>query len=449
MWRGKRRRSGGYDYWPAGASVAAGERSGQRSVRRRPGTAIPDRRVAPVARYLTSTAAPASSSSALQLVGLLLVDALLDGLRGRVDERLGLLQAEAGRRADDLDRLDLLRAGVGEDDVEARLLLLGRGAVAAGRPAPAGAAAATAVADTPNSSSSALMRSDSSSTEMPLSSSIHSWVDGIGLSYFSVASSSPSASAGASASAWVSSLSVVSAGASAPASASGSGSARGVRVGRGRLGLGRRRLGLGRRRPRPGHRRRPGPAPRSGAAGWRCPAIRPLSPRTSPVIGAAIVPTSWACSTSRAGSRAIARSSSTETATPSITPPFQSSTCSARAKSAIAFAATRGVAAHERQRRRALEQRLEVLGAGLVGRTLGERVLDDPERRVGVAQARTQLGRLGHGDAAVVDREHRLRCAQLLGDRVDDGRLLFSFHPCPLASGLSTTNARAQAGVFE
>ena len=49
-------------------------------------------------------------------------------------------------------------------------------AVAAAAPAAAGAAAATAVADTPNSSSSALMRSDSSSTEMFLSSSIHSCV---------------------------------------------------------------------------------------------------------------------------------------------------------------------------------------------------------------------------------------------------------------------------------
>jgi hypothetical protein len=98
----------------------------------------------------------------LQLVGLLALEALLDGAGGLVDERLGLLQAEAGRRADDLDDLDLLVAGAGEDDVERRLL--------------AGAAAATAVAETPNSSSSALMRSESSSTEIDLSSSIHSWV---------------------------------------------------------------------------------------------------------------------------------------------------------------------------------------------------------------------------------------------------------------------------------
>ena len=74
----------------------------------------------------------------LELVGLVLVDALLDGLGGLVDERLGLLEAEAGRRADDLDDLDLLVAGAGEDDVE-RGLLLGGGAVAvaAGRRRPA------------------------------------------------------------------------------------------------------------------------------------------------------------------------------------------------------------------------------------------------------------------------------------------------------------------------
>src|SRR3954447_21756773 len=47
----------------------------------------------------------------------------------------------------------------------------------AGAPAAAGAAAATAVAETPNSSSSALIRSESSSTEMLFSSSIQSSVE--------------------------------------------------------------------------------------------------------------------------------------------------------------------------------------------------------------------------------------------------------------------------------
>src|SRR3954453_20231212 len=63
---------------------------------------------------------------ALQLVGLVALDALLDGLRGLVHEGLGLLQAQAGRRADDLDDLDLLVAGAGEDDVDRGGLLLGR-----------------------------------------------------------------------------------------------------------------------------------------------------------------------------------------------------------------------------------------------------------------------------------------------------------------------------------
>src|SRR5262245_47115739 len=51
----------------------------------------------------------------LDAVGLLLVDALLDRLRSRVDEVLRLLQAEARDGADDLDHLDLLAAGLRED----------------------------------------------------------------------------------------------------------------------------------------------------------------------------------------------------------------------------------------------------------------------------------------------------------------------------------------------
>src|SRR3954452_22898488 len=55
---------------------------------------------------------------ALELVGLVALDALLDGLRRLVDERLGFLEAQAGRRADDLDDLDLLVAGTRQDDVD-------------------------------------------------------------------------------------------------------------------------------------------------------------------------------------------------------------------------------------------------------------------------------------------------------------------------------------------
>src|SRR6266542_3690 len=59
----------------------------------------------------------------LDAVGLLLGDALLDRLGGRVDEVLRLLEAEAGEGAHDLDHLDLLLARPRQDDVERRLLL--------------------------------------------------------------------------------------------------------------------------------------------------------------------------------------------------------------------------------------------------------------------------------------------------------------------------------------
>ena len=56
-------------------------------------------------------------------------DLLEDRLGGRVDEVLGLLEAEARERTDLLDDLDLLVAGAGEDDVELVLLFLGCGSV--------------------------------------------------------------------------------------------------------------------------------------------------------------------------------------------------------------------------------------------------------------------------------------------------------------------------------
>src|SRR3954452_1028834 len=68
---------------------------------------------------------------ALELVRLVALDALLDGLRSLVDERLGLLQAQAGRRADDLDHLDLLVARAGEDAVARRADFLPGGAATA------------------------------------------------------------------------------------------------------------------------------------------------------------------------------------------------------------------------------------------------------------------------------------------------------------------------------
>ena len=62
---------------------------------------------------------------------------------------------------------------------------------------------------------------------------------------------------------------------------------------------------------------------------------------------------------------------------------------------------------------------------GLLGGALGEPVLDHAERRVGLAQLRSQLSRLGDADAAVVDREDRLGLAEALGDLVDQRCLVF------------------------
>src|SRR6476646_11761568 len=61
----------------------------------------------------------------LDLLGLVLVDAFLDGLRRAFDERLGFAQAEAGDRADLLDHVDLLPAVAGQNDVEFGLLFGG------------------------------------------------------------------------------------------------------------------------------------------------------------------------------------------------------------------------------------------------------------------------------------------------------------------------------------
>src|SRR5205085_1191322 len=147
----------------------------------------------------------------LELVGVLSLCALLDRLGRLVDQRLGLLEAQARRGPHDLDHLDLLVARALQHDVERRLLL---GGLTAGSASP------------PTSPCSSICRS------------------------------------------------------------------------------------------------------------WRAtPAISAFSPRTSPVIGAAIVPTSCACRTSRTGSRAIARISSTVSVWPSSTPPLNSSAAPARAKS--------------------------------------------------------------------------------------------------------------------
>src|SRR6188508_3603671 len=67
----------------------------------------------------------------LDRIGLLAGHALLDCLGGAVHHVLGLLEAEARDRADDLDHADLLLAGLGQHDVEGALLLRSRRVAAA------------------------------------------------------------------------------------------------------------------------------------------------------------------------------------------------------------------------------------------------------------------------------------------------------------------------------
>src|SRR6476646_4526769 len=55
-----------------------------------------------------------------EFVGLVALDALFDRFRSLVDERLGLFQAETGRRPDHLDHRDFLSADLFEDDVDGR-----------------------------------------------------------------------------------------------------------------------------------------------------------------------------------------------------------------------------------------------------------------------------------------------------------------------------------------
>ena len=70
---------------------------------------------------------PPASSICLDLLGFVLVDAFLDGLRSAFDQRLGFAEAKTGDRADFLDHVDLLATVAGQDHVELGLLFSGRG----------------------------------------------------------------------------------------------------------------------------------------------------------------------------------------------------------------------------------------------------------------------------------------------------------------------------------
>ena len=83
----------------------------------------------------------------LQLLGLVLGHAFLDGLGSGLNDSLGVSQAQAGDLTDGLDDLDLLVAEAGQNSV------FSAAASAAG--AAAAATATGAAAETPNSSSRA------------------------------------------------------------------------------------------------------------------------------------------------------------------------------------------------------------------------------------------------------------------------------------------------------
>src|SRR6188472_4650408 len=76
------------------------------------------------AELLQLDAAAGLFELALELVGLVALDAFLDGLGRLVDDRLGFLEAKPGGGAYDLDHLDLLVARRREDHVDRAGLLL-------------------------------------------------------------------------------------------------------------------------------------------------------------------------------------------------------------------------------------------------------------------------------------------------------------------------------------
>src|SRR5205085_4718845 len=219
----------------------------------------------------------------------------LHGLGRLVDERLGLLEPEAGRRADDLDHLDLLVAGTGQEHVEGGLLL-GLGATAVG--ARPGRRRWRRGGDSGRRDAERLLeRLD------PLGQLEHrdalELVDPLlrGGHHSSLVASDDSASG-------ADSVSVSSGDSGAAASASEA---------------------------------------FASAICCNCtatPAISAFNVRTRPDNGAAIVPTSCPCRISREGSRAIERTSSPLSAAPFIRPPLNSSVPSARPASLRARAAT-------------------------------------------------------------------------------------------------------------
>ena len=94
-------------------------------------------------------------------LGFFLADVFLQRLGSAVDQVLGFLQTERGHFPYCLDGVDLVRAGILEDDGELGLLF-NRGCGGCAASAPATATGAAAAADTPSRSSSFFTRAAAS-----------------------------------------------------------------------------------------------------------------------------------------------------------------------------------------------------------------------------------------------------------------------------------------------
>src|SRR4051794_4788301 len=391
-----------------------------------------------------------------ELLGLIALDALLDGLRGLVDERLGLLQAQAGRRADDLDDLDLLVARAGEDDVDRRAdLLLGGAATAVAGGRGRGGDRRRRDAELLLERLDALGQlehRDALQLVDPLLGRSHvvppvaSVVSGLRRSVRLVV---------------IGRVGVLRA-------------ALGGLLGRGRLGrrlgvlvrrlLRRAALALAARRGRLagglggglgrdlGGRGLLGGVGRRGRGGGRL-ARRQLA---ALLLAEHLVERDRHAGQQRVEAPRQARDRrgdhADELAVQDVArgqpgdrddllgvervaleqPALERQELGLAGERRDRLGGEGRVAAHERQRGRALEQRLEAVDARLVGGALGQRVLDDAERRVRVAQARADVGRLRDGDPAEVDREDGLGLLDLVDDLGDRRGFLLSVHRPPV-----------------
>src|SRR5581483_1049445 len=247
---------------------------------------------------------------ALDLLGLLALDALLDGLGGLVHERLRLLEAEARDPPDGLDHLDLLVAGGGQHHVDRARLLAG--AVALGRRRGGGRGGgyrrggdAELLLERLDALGELEHRDALELLDPLLRGHLRCHVLAPRSWFPDQASAAAPGSSGAGSPSASPAASSGSGSAASPVPASGAGSSGSVAAS-GASGA------------------PPPTSPRSEIwESWRpSPEIMLASPLTRPVSGLAASPTSWPCSTSRPGSRAIARKPSGSSGAPSMKPPL-------------------------------------------------------------------------------------------------------------------------------